>query len=66
MRCTLYMNSLSATRHNPTIRAFYERLVAASKPKKVALIACAHKLLSILNAVIRDRVRWRSLHPSAP
>lgn len=66
VRCTLYMASLSATRHNPTIKAFYERLVAAGKPKKVALIACARKLLSILNAVMRDQVRWRSIHPSAP
>jgi transposase len=66
VRSTLYMASLSATRHNPTIRAFYERLVAAGKPKKVALIACARKLLSILNAVMRDHVRWRSIHPSAP
>jgi transposase len=66
VRSTLYMASLSATRHNPTIRAFYERLVAAGKPKKVALIACARKLLSILNAVMRDHARWRSIHPSAP
>jgi transposase len=60
------MASLSAARHNPTIKAFYERLVAAGKPKKVALIACARKLLSILNAIMRDQVRWRSIHPSAP
>jgi len=66
VRSILYMASLSATRHNPTIKAFYERLVAAGKPKKVALIACARKLLSILNAVMRDRVRWRSIHPSVP
>lgn len=66
VRSTLYMASLSAIRHNPIIRAFYKRLVAAGKPKKVALIACARKLLSILNAVMRDRVRWRSIHPSAP
>ena len=66
VRTILYMASLSATRHNPTIKAFYERLVAAGKPKKVALIACARKLLSILNAVMRDRVRWRSIHPSVP
>jgi len=67
VRSTLYMAALSATRHNPTIRAFYERLVAVGKPKKVALIAsCARKLLSILNAVMRDQVRWKSIHPSAP
>jgi transposase len=66
VRSTLYMASLSATRHNPTIRAFYERLVAAGKPKKVALIACARKLLSILNAVMRDHVRWKPIHPPTP
>ena len=54
---TLTKHALSATHHNPTIRAFYERLVAAGKPKKVALVACARKLLSILNAVMRDHVR---------
>ena len=66
VRSTLYMAALSATHHNPTIRAFYERLVAAGKPKKVALIACARKLLSILKAMMRDHVRWRPIHPSAP
>ena len=66
VRSTLYRASLSATRHNPIIKAFYERLVAAGKPKKVALVACARKLLSILNAVMRDQVRWRYIRPSAP
>lgn len=66
VRTTLYMASLAATRHNPAIRAFYERLVVAGKPKKVALIACARKLLSILNAVMRDRVPWSPTHPSTP
>ncbi len=55
LRAALYMGALVATRHNPTIKGFYERLVAAGKPKKVALVACMRKLLSILNALMRDR-----------
>lgn len=66
VRSTLYMASLAAARHNPAIRAFYERLVAAGKPKKVALVACARKLLAILNAVIRDRVPWSPTHVLSP
>ena len=66
VRSTLYMASLAATRHNPAIGAFYERLVAAGKPKKVALIACARKLLAILNAVMRDRVPWNPAHVFSP
>lgn len=54
VRKTLYMATLSATRHNPVIRAFYARLLAAGKAKKVALVACMRKLLTILNAMIRD------------
>jgi transposase len=53
VRKALYMSTLVATRHNPTIRAFYQRLIAAGKPKKVALTACMRKLLTILNAVVR-------------
>jgi transposase len=59
VRAVLYMATLVATRHNPTIRAFYQRLCAAGKPKKVALTACMHKLLLILNAVLRHRTPWR-------
>lgn len=66
VRATLYMAALVASRHNPTVRAFYERLVAAGKPKKVALVACMRKLLSILNAVLRDRVPWRPIHVLSP
>jgi len=54
LRRTLYMATLTATRHNPVIRAFYERLLAAGKLKKVALVACMRKLLTILNAMVRD------------
>jgi transposase len=54
LRRTLYMATLTAVRFNPAIRAFYERLLAAGKLKKVALIACMRKLLTILNAMVRD------------
>lgn len=59
VRTTLYMATLCATRYNPTIRKFYARLVAAGKPKKVALTACMRKLLTILAAVLRKREPWR-------
>src|SRR5215212_9163370 len=58
----LYM----ATKHNPLIKEFYGRLVVAGKPKKVALVACMRKLLAILNAVLRDRIPWRSPHALIP
>jgi transposase len=45
-------------RWNPVLKVFYERLKAAGKPTKVALIACARKLLTILNAMVRDHARW--------
>ena len=60
---TLHMAMLSAVRYNPVIRAFYERLIAAGKPKKVALVACSHKLLRILNAMARTGEPWNeALH----
>ena len=58
VRSALYMSALVASRHNPVIRAFYLRLRAAGKPRKVALTACARKLLTILNAMVRDEVPW--------
>jgi len=58
VRSTLYMATLSATRHNPVIRAFYERLVGRGKEKKVALTACARKLLVIMNAMLRQAQPW--------
>jgi transposase len=58
VRSTLYMATLVATRHNPVIRAFYRKLCAAGKPKKVALVACMHKLLLILNAILRQQTPW--------
>lgn len=48
-----------AARHNPTLKPFYQRLIAAGKPKKLALIAVARKLLTILNAIIRDKKPWQ-------
>lgn len=58
VRAALYMGALTATRCNPVIRAFYQRLVAAGKPKKVALTACMRKLLIILNAMVRQGAPW--------
>jgi len=58
VRCVLYMAALSASKYNPVIRDFYQRLLAKGKPKKVALTACMRKLLTILNAMIRDQNLW--------
>jgi transposase len=63
-RASLFMAALVATRHNDTIRGFYVRLVAAGKLKKVALVACMRKLLTIANAILRDYFR-RQLTPAA-
>lgn len=63
VRTALYMAALVAARHNPLIRTFYQRLVAAGKPKKLALIACARKLLTILNQMLRTNTAW---HPEMP
>jgi len=59
VRAVLYMGALVATRHNPVIKTFYERLLAAGKAKKVALTACMHKLLTIMNAMVRDLKPWQ-------
>jgi len=59
VRTALYMATLSAVRCNPVIRAFFERLSAAGKPRKVALTACMRKLLVILNAMMQRRVSWQ-------
>lgn len=60
VRAVLYMAALAAISHNPVIRAFYDRLVAAGKHKKVALVACMRKLLTILNAMLRDQAMWNA------
>jgi transposase len=59
VRAVLYMGALVATKHNPVIKAFYARLCAAGKAKKVALTACMHKLLTIMNAMVRDLKPWQ-------
>lgn len=59
VRCGLYMATLVATRHNPVIRDFYQRLLAKGKLKLVALVACMRKLLVILNAMLRDNKPWQ-------
>jgi len=61
-RQVLYMATLSATRCNPQIRPYYQRLLAMGKPKKVALVACMHKLLLIMNAMVRDNTAWNPPH----
>lgn len=58
VRPALYLATLVACTHNPIIKAFYQRLIAAGKPKKVALIACLRKLLTILNAMLRTQTSW--------
>lgn len=58
MRTALYMAALVATRFNPVVKAFYMRLLEAGKPKKVALVACMRKLLTILNAMLRKNEEW--------
>ncbi|MDQ3965723.1 MAG: IS110 family transposase [Actinomycetota bacterium] len=62
VRAALYMAALVATRHNPQVKEFYERLLTAGKAKKVALVACMRKLLIILNAVLKHRTPWRPPH----
>lgn len=59
VRHVLYMATVAASRFNPTLRGFYRRLVDAGKPKKLALVATARKLLTILNAMMRDRREFR-------
>ena len=59
VRAALYMSALAATRYNPVIKAFYERLCVKGKLKKVALTACMHKLLIILNAMVKTGVPWQ-------
>lgn len=65
VRAALYMAALVATRHNPRIRAFYERLLKAGKDKKVALVACMRKLLTILNAMLKQQQKWNFSAPEA-
>jgi len=64
-RAALYMATLVATRHNPVIRAYYQHLLAAGKLKKVALVACMRKLLTIVNAMIKHQQPWRAAAAAA-
>jgi transposase len=59
IRRVLYMATIAATRFNPVIRSMYERLLAKGKLKKVAIVACMRKLLTILNAILRDQTSWQ-------
>jgi transposase len=59
VRTALFMGAMVAKKHNPLLKAFFDRLVAAGKPRMVALIAVARKLLTILNAIIRDEKTWQ-------
>ena len=58
LRSVFYMATLRATRCNPVIKTFYQRLRQMGKPKKVCLVACMRKLLSILNVMVRNNVHW--------
>jgi transposase len=58
IRRSLYMATVTAIKHNPVIRTFFHRLVAAGRPGKVAVIAAMRKLLTILNAMLRDHRPW--------
>jgi transposase len=58
-RCALFLAALVASRYNPVLAIFYQRLLALGKPKMVALIAVARKLLTILNAMLRDKKKWQ-------
>lgn len=65
VRAALYMCALVGSRYNPVLRRFYQRLLEAGKPKKVALVACMRKLLTILNAIVRDARPWDTAHVAA-
>jgi transposase len=69
VRSVLYMAALAAIRHNPVIAAFHARLIATGKPKKVVIVACMRKLLTILNAMLRDQTAWditKHVQPQTP
>ena len=65
VRAVLYMAALVATRRNAVIRVFYRRLIAAGKPKKLALVACMRKLLTMLNVIVRTNTPWRAADGAA-
>lgn len=64
VRAVLYMATLAATRYNPVVKAWYQRLLAAHKVKKVAIVACMRKLLVVLNAMVKTKTRWQANLPA--
>lgn len=60
VRAVLYMATMVATRRNPTVKTWYDRLVASGKPKKLALVACMRKLLVVLNAILKTKTPWQA------
>ena len=64
IRATLFMATLAAIRFNPVVRGWYERFLAAHKPKKVAIVACMRKLLVVLNAMLKTCTRWQAHLPT--
>jgi transposase len=58
VRTVIYMATLSAVKHNPVLKQFYQRLRAVGKPPKVALVACMRKLLVVLKVMVRDQSAW--------
>ena len=66
IRAVLYMGALTASRFSPVIRDFYQRLLAAGKPKKVALTACMRKLLVMLNSMLKSSSSWRAERARTP
>jgi transposase len=66
VRAVLYMSTLAAVRHNPILKAFYERLRAVGKAPKVALTACMRKLLTMLNAMLKHRPPWHENYADHP
>jgi len=64
IRDAVYMGALNAVRRDPTLKSFYQKLRAAGKPAKLALIAVARKLLTILNAMLRDRKTYAAPAPT--
>jgi len=59
VRAALYMAAWVGVRFNPVLKEFYQRLIAAGKPRKVAIVACMHKLLTVLNAMMKSRTTWK-------
>jgi transposase len=62
VRCVLFMSTLAAIRFNPVIARFYKHLIAAGKPKMVAMVACMRKLLTILNSMLKSSTPWNPEH----